>query len=652
MALRVLIVLLILAIPVELPGCGPFLPEALFHLAVGPENPVDFAQGKLGVLLPTYQRLYQVIAYRYLSGVGLSPAEAAALELKKVEVTAEPAPVTVPPAEKNPWLVARAKVPGVKPVDSIDAYRQVQKQGFFDSYLNCNDDAFQTAAATLDRVRSKPFAADWVAAQDQVFGDCSKGSDIPAASADPQLRADRAYQIASAKFYAEQYDAAHQDFQAIAADASSPWHEIAPYVAARCSIRAGKFAEAEAELQRVAVDPSRPRWHAPANSLLGYVEVRLRPAQRMHELALTLVKPNSQATIEQNLTDYRMLFDQNVKPGEPDDLTDWVVSYQAGGRGALEKWRANHALPWLVAALQGCNRKDDAVPELLAAAAAVKPDSPAYVTVNYYRARLMPDNEARDLTDKLLGGDLPVSARNEIRAERMNLSRTFEDFLRYAPRTPVDGDSKGVDVLDGDSALILDRAVPLSLLRQASTSPQLPEDARKQLQSVVAVRALVLDPAPNFDAVFRLLNTPGGGPFVRSGYGRYTDEANKIDNFRDNWWCAGSTVQPDWAPPGKKQPDSVAGFLSPEEQKQAADERQKLDALPAAPDWLSAQTMAFAQAHPDDPRIAEALYLVVRASRYGCSDDKTGDFSQRAFDLLHRRFPNSEWAKKTPYWYK
>ena len=192
------------------------------------------------------------------------------------------------------------------------------------------------------------------------------------------------------------------------------------------------------------------------------------------------------------------------------------------------------------------------MPELLAAAAAVKPDSPAYVTVNYHRVRLLPENEARDLTDKLLGGELPVSARNQFRAERMRMAGSFEDFLRYAPRRPVDSDAKDVDVLDGDSALILDRAVPLTVLRQASTSALLPDATRKELQNVVSVRSLVLDPAPNFDAVFRLLNTPGGGPFVRSGYGRYTDEANKIDNFRDNWWCAGSTVQPDWAPPRKK----------------------------------------------------------------------------------------------------
>ena len=257
-----------------------------------PRTPWNSRKASWEFCSPLTSVSYQVIAYRYLSGVGLSPAEAVrASSWRRWPRSSRRDPLR--PRKRIPGWWRAPSVPGVKPLDAIDAYRQVKKEGYFDSYLNCNDDAFQTAAATLDRVRAKPFAEDWVAAQDQVFGDCSKGNDIPASSSDPQLRPDRAYQIASAKFYSEQYDAAHQDFQSIAADTSSPWHEIAPYVAARCLIRAGKLAEAETELQRVAADPSRPRWHAPANSLLGYVRVRLHPAERMHELALALVKPNS-----------------------------------------------------------------------------------------------------------------------------------------------------------------------------------------------------------------------------------------------------------------------------------------------------------------------------------------------------------------------
>ena len=319
MALRLLIAILILAVPAELPGCGPFLPEALFYLKGAPEAPAEFARGQLGIVQPTYERLYQVIAYRYLSGVGLNDAEQKAVLPPSWPVADAPTP--------NPWLAARNHVPGIPPVRELSPYRQVKKEGYFDTYLNCNDDAFLTAASTLKRVQQTGAAAEWIAAQDVVFADCSKGDATPQPASDPRLGADRAYQIASAKFYSEQYDAARQDFQAIAADDSSPWHDVAPYLGARCLIRAGKLAEAETALQSVAADPALTRWHAPAIGLLGYVRARLHPAERMHELALALVRPDSQATIGQDLIDYRMLFDKDLKPQANDDLTDWILSF-------------------------------------------------------------------------------------------------------------------------------------------------------------------------------------------------------------------------------------------------------------------------------------------------------------------------------------
>jgi hypothetical protein len=77
----------------------------------------------------------------------------------------------------------------------------------------------------------------------------------------------------------------------------------------------------------------------------------------------------------------------------------------------------------------------------------------------------------------------------------------------------------------------------------------------------------------------------------------------------------------------------------------------KLQALSAAPNWLANQTVEFARAHPDDPRVPQALSLAVRATRYGCTNAQTGTASKQAFDLLHRKYPNSEWARKTKFWY-
>ncbi|GEM_PF-3594173 len=49
---------------------------------------------------------------------------------------------------------------------------------------------------------------------------------------------------------------------------------------------------------------------------------------------------------------------------------------------------------------------------------------------------------------------------------------------------------------------------------------------------------------------------------------------------------------------------------------------------------------------------AEALHRVVMLNRYESGGDLNGTpLGKRAFTLLHKRFPKSEWTKKTPYWY-
>jgi hypothetical protein len=45
-------------------------------------------------------------------------------------------------------------------------------------------------------------------------------------------------------------------------------------------------------------------------------------------------------------------------------------------------------------------------------------------------------------------------------------------------------------------------------------------------------------------------------------------------------------------------------------------------------------------------------HLAVRATRYGGSDKNTGTWSKRVFEMPHQKYPDTEWAKKTPYWFK
>jgi len=83
----------------------------------------------------------------------------------------------------------------------------------------------------------------------------------------------------------------------------------------------------------------------------------------------------------------------------------------------------------------------------------------------------------------------------------------------------------------------------------------------------------------------------------------------------------------------------------------AESEIRKLLNVPTGPNYLSEVVVNRAKTHPADERVPHALHLAVRATRRGCADDDTTKFSKAAFQQLHRRYPNSEWAKKTEYWY-
>src|SRR5207253_4742675 len=100
--------------------------------------------------------------------------------------------------------------------EEISVFRSVEKKDLYFNYLNCTADSFKNAAATLNRLIEKygaqsAEAKDWVATQDQVFANCDKEPKVIApadASASTVVRANRAYQIAAANFYAGNFDQA------------------------------------------------------------------------------------------------------------------------------------------------------------------------------------------------------------------------------------------------------------------------------------------------------------------------------------------------------------------------------------------------------------------------------------------------------------
>ena len=83
----------------------------------------------------------------------------------------------------------------------------------------------------------------------------------------------------------------------------------------------------------------------------------------------------------------------------------------------------------------------------------------------------------------------------------------------------------------------------------------------------------------------------------------------------------------------------------------AQKESSELMKLETAPNYLGKKVINWAKQSPADPRVTEALHLVVRSTRYGCGNDEPSAVSKEAFQLLHKNYPKSEWTKKTPYWF-
>ena len=106
--------------------------------------------------------------------------------------------------------------------------------------------------------------------------------------------------------------------------------------------------------------------------------------------------------------------------------------------------------------------------------------------------------------------------------------------------------------------------------------------------------------------------------------------------------------------PGSKPSTSPLRFLTGADRTAAAAEWSKIHAsTPWSATYLLPKVLEWVQLHPEDKRVPEALHRAVMASffrRDGQAD--MGKYSKRAWDMLHQRFPNSEWAVRTPYWYK
>ena len=341
-------------------ACGPFFSEDVFVRKLGADHFPEYAGGKLGVLLPTYNRADLAMAYRYLNGGVLSPDEqksyappksfsdqARESGMEAANQSTDPTYYNEPAGPADLWLDARNRYAPPHPeVHPVKQFNVVYRAGYFlaGEYENCQADAFRTAVATLES-RAKtwgahsPELADWIKAQDAVFSNCggsrdsyfnppdkpvihpSHPSNVPA-GAPVLLRQDRAYQQAAAQFYAAQFAPSRAGFQAIAQDSASPWHDIAHYLVARTLIReaflSAKKDDSQEGMADFNLDLMKQAQHQlesmrnaqlsgispnAVHAMLKFVRLRTEPEERLGEISSALAGPKSDPNYKQDLDD-------------------------------------------------------------------------------------------------------------------------------------------------------------------------------------------------------------------------------------------------------------------------------------------------------------------------------------------------------------
>ena len=420
------------------------IPWSIDPYGGSPAEQTGFYNGNTGILLgrSPWGRLFA--GWRMLHGlpVGAEAGTSLALPCCGADASAVDAAVAT-------WVAARMAVPGSSPIKNnyINVFRTIRD---FMSVQTCFPDAFTTAVRTLnDRVAAHG-ASDagvhaWLVGQDSVFAACSDNVDVPAldGTAPDWLKTDHAYQQAALALYRRDFSRAMTLFDAIAADATSPWQSLAPYLAARSAVDAALpssdpavFAEARKRL--ILLAPAGVFGHSDLGPLAGALDFRDRADARRRELSQELAGPTLPPTVAADFKDSRRL--GQSPQGEPTYL-DWIAVF---GRApdkpqaewfdhytvdqvwptdadalahARARWSETKDPAWLIAAMEWTSPGPDAA-DLIAAARAVGPDHPAFLTALYHRIRLEPDAD-------------PAAVRNELDAvlARTDLLLTTRNLL-------------------------------------------------------------------------------------------------------------------------------------------------------------------------------------------------------------------------------
>lgn len=574
---------------------------------------------------------------------------------------------------------------------------------------------------------------------------------------------DKEYQQAAVDFYQDNFEAAEKKFKKIADNYDHPWREYAALVIGRIyirkvqlgtvekygnsknpedikkaeEIRKREFEKANKQFERILKDDSLSFVHKGAKDLRNYILFRIDPQARLKVANDALLSSDIPKEIINNIEDfsllwYRKLTRKVIKEDEEiddkyrefekfilkngDDFSQWLYAWWNPEKNnldlALEKYKKTKSPAWLLASLKLMTPNHSSKDQIIQDAEKIPKDSPAYLTANYYRLKLLiasgQKEKAKEELSSLLNEvdfDKTPIAKNYFMDLGMLNSKNLEEALGYSSRSivtkywdyflpyfrkyePLES-TEHHPLMDIKMKKSLNMIVPLAKWVDVVVGKnELSSEIKVRMGVTAFIRAVLLDnwelareivrfltssdlrlkndfsdfmnaktqKDEKFATALLILKYPSfdhflGVRFDQALIGDYIFRTRDI--FRRNWWCKDESRARIYFESGKEQDDveALRQFLSDDEMKQAQSENEIIYNN-VAPNFLAEIVIDYAIDHPQDSRVPQALHSIVDATRYAqCKDKKTTEFSKKAFQLLHNNYPGSYWAKETPYWY-
>ena len=540
---------------------GQYIQEMRFFSRSGMNGTDELAyfHRHLGILRPTFDDNRLFAAYRQMMGGTFTDAQARAVLAPCCDVKG------ASEDDSETWSTARKRVLG-QPFSPPNGMSRTRPDEIAAMDVRCFPNAYHNAVGTLmDRIKqhgvSDASVREWTTGEDAVLANCFTDSALPPELPDAPawLKADRAYQIATAYFYRFDYARAAELYAAIGRDDASPWRKVGRYLTARAAVHAAiaektpeRIAAAKAAVEAVAADSELPDYHDDAAKLASLLAFGAEPRERAQALERSLLAAELPASLAPDLHDFKDL----ERTGQRyTDAGAWIYDVNAllndkartdAKADVLRHWHESHALPWLAATMMYLDPDDADAAAAMTAAQAVDAASPAYYTLAWNRLRLLigqgKADEARVGLDRIIATpSLPEGVGNLMRHLRLELARNVGEFATYAerrgefimylydPRTdlaatalplpPTKWDSymarvlawrtelsgKDAPAIDVDAAYAMSSFMPLPMMARVVLAPGLPANIKRDLALAVFTRAVVLDDAETGKAMAEAL---------------------------------------------------------------------------------------------------------------------------------------------------